>query len=284
VNKKFGGESSIMEAILILAGLLSGIAVGATAIGSGLLTVPLLMLLGVRPTEIVGTALATNFLTRLVAACQHNRQGTIHYRLVTFLALGSLPTSVLTIALMSAVKTSLEEEVLDLVIVKFIGAMLLFVSGAGLVSEFLAYRKNFGKFTPLKVSALEDEGREMRDGELNGKGKVVALFVGILTGVLVTSTGIGTGGIVVASLNTFTNLEPTRIVGTAIVHGVLLTIVSLLGHVWVGEFNLLNALLFCVGSIPGALIGSRISVLVPKRALKLTLLTLVLLSGAKALV
>lgn len=74
------------------------------------------------------------------------------------------------------------------------------------------------------------------------------------------------------------------VVETAIAHRILLTIVSLLGHAWVGEFNLTIAALFLAGSIPGAFIGSYASLLVPKRALKLTLLTIVLLSGVRALV
>jgi uncharacterized membrane protein YfcA len=52
----------------------------------------------------------------------------------------------------------------------------------------------------------------------------------------------------------------------------------------VGELNLLVAAMFLVGSLPGAIFGSRISLLVPKRALKLTLLTIVLASGVRALI
>jgi uncharacterized membrane protein YfcA len=108
--------------------------------------------------------------------------------------------------------------------------------------------------------------------------------VGLFTGASVTFTGIGAGGIVVAFLAACTNLAPSSVVGTAIFHGVLLTAVSLFGHAWVGELNLLVAAMFLVGSLPGAIFGSLISLLVPKRALKLTLLTIVLASGVRALI
>jgi hypothetical protein len=144
------------------------------------------------------------------------------------------------------------------------------MAAVGIVSDLMAHRKTFGEPSTLKLGV--------------GKvGKVVAFFVGALTGASVTFTGIGVGGIIVSFLTVFTSLEPSTVVGTAIVHGVLLTITSLLGHAWVGEFNLTTAVLFSVGSIPGALVGSYASLLVPKRALKLTLLTIVLLSGVRAL-
>ncbi len=68
-----------MEAFLIFAGFVVGVTVWAKAIGAGIFTVPLLILLGIRPMEAVGTALAVNFVTRLMAAWWHNRQKTINY-------------------------------------------------------------------------------------------------------------------------------------------------------------------------------------------------------------
>ncbi|MFN4180804.1 MAG: sulfite exporter TauE/SafE family protein [Armatimonadota bacterium] len=259
-----------MEAILIFAGFIVGVAVGTTAIGAGLLTVPLLILLGVRPMEAVGTALAVNFVTRLMAAWQHNRQKTVNYSWVLSLAVGSIPASIVTVALMRTAKAHLSVEALDIFALKFIGAMLILMAAIGIISDFIVHRKTFGEPSTLKLGV--------------GKvGKVVAFFAGALTGASVTFTGIGAGGIIVAFLAVCTTLEPSTVVGTAIVHGIILTIVSLLGHAWVGEFNLTTAVLFSVGSIPGALIGSYASILVPKRALKLTLLTIVLLSGVRAL-
>jgi uncharacterized membrane protein YfcA len=54
-------------------------------------------------------------------------------------------------------------------------------------------------------------------------------------------------------------LTPQRLVGTDIAHAVPLTLVAGLGHLGLGnvDFSLLGALL--VGSIPGIIIGSRLS-------------------------
>jgi len=260
-----------MEIFLVVAGFLVGIAVGATAIGAGLLTVPFLMLLGIRPTEAVGTALAINLATRLVAAWQHSRQKTVHYGWVASMALGSIPSAVLTIFLLSFFKAKMSVETLDTTVAKVVGAMLVIMSLVGIFSEFAMHHQKLGKPLLLKLG----EG---------WKGKALAVLTGAFTGASTTSTGIGAGGIIVAFLATCTSLDPSLVVGTSVFHGVLLTSVSLLGHAWVGELNFLTAALFLVGSLPGALFGSRISLLVPKRALKLTLLTIVLASGVRALI
>jgi uncharacterized membrane protein YfcA len=259
-----------VEILLVVAGFLVGTAVGATAIGAGLLAVPFLMFLGIRPTEAVGTALAINLATRLVAAWQHSRQRTVHYGWVGAIALGSLPSAILTTILLGLLKAQMSVESLDTTVAKVVGAMLVVMSLIGFVSEFTAHRQKLNK-PSLKLG----------DGWI---GKALAAFVGLFTGASVTFTGIGAGGIVVAFLAACTNLAPSSVVGTAVFHGVLLTAVSLFGHAWVGELNLLVAAMFLVGSLPGAIFGSRISLLVPKRALKLTLLTIVLASGVRALI
>lgn len=260
-----------MEILLVVAGFLIGTAVGATAIGAGLVTVPFLMLLGIRPTEAVGTALAINLATRLVAAWQHSRQKTVHYGWVASIALGSIPSAILTIVLLSFFKAKMSVESLDTTVAKVVGAMLVIMSLVGIFSEFAIHRQKLGK--PLSLKLCE-----------GWKGRALAFLTGAFAGASTTSTGIGAGGVVVAFLATCTSLDPSLVVGTSIFHGVLLTAVSLFGHAWVGELNLLTAFLFLLGSLPGAILGSRISLLVPKRALKLTLLTIVLASGVRALI
>ncbi len=259
-----------MEVLLVFAGFFVGLATGATAIGTGLLTVPMLMLLGFRPTEAVGTALAVNFATRLVAAWQHNRQKTIHYGWVALIALGSLPASVAVTWMLSIVKPSLSEETLDLVVSRLIGVALVAMALVGIALEFVQRKEQMGETSGLKVR--------------RGWCKFAAPLVGAITGASVTITGIGAGGIVVGFLAVCASLTPQVVVGTAIFHGVILSLASLFGHILIGNFSLTTALLFLFGSLPGALLGSRLCLLLPKRVLKLTLLSIVLASGIKALV
>lgn len=257
-----------MGLLLVVAGFLAGISVGATAIGGGILVVPALMAVGLRPTEAVGTALAINFATRLIAAFQHHRQRTVHYGWVGAIALGSLPTAVLTIMLIGSIKSNLSVELLDLIVKKATGTMLVILSILGIVSE-VTHRRKFKGLTSLK---------------LDWKGRLASLLAGSFTGASVPLTSMGSGGIIVAFLSACTSLEPSVVVGTSIVHGIFLTSVSLLGHVLIGKLNLPAIALFLAGSLPGALLGSWFSLLVPKRALRLTLLAFVFAIGVRALV
>jgi uncharacterized membrane protein YfcA len=98
------------------------------------------------------------------------------------------------------------------------------------------------------------------------------LVFGAVLGVLVTLTSVGAGAIGVAVL---TGLYPAllarRVVGTDIVHAIPLTLVSGLGHAGMGHVNfwLLGALL--AGSVPGILIGSRITGMIPDWLLRAAL-------------
>lgn len=177
-----------MEVFLVIAGFLVGTAVGATAIGAGLVTVPFLMLLGIRPTEAVGTALAINLATRLVAAWQHSRQKTVHYGWVASIALGSIPSAILTIVLLSFFKAKMSVESLDTTVAKVVGAMLVIMSLVGIFSEFAMHRQKLGK--PLSLKLCE-----------GWKGRALAFLTGAFAGASTTSTGIGAvNGICIAYL------------------------------------------------------------------------------------
>src|SRR5687767_14443465 len=70
--------------------------------GGGVLMTPLLMLgLGMPPGAAVGTDLVYASLTKLVGTWQHRRQGTVEWRVVRGLAVGSLPATVLAVGLLT---------------------------------------------------------------------------------------------------------------------------------------------------------------------------------------
>jgi uncharacterized membrane protein YfcA len=84
---------------------------------------------------------------------------------------------------------------------------------------------------------------------------------GAVLGFLVTLTSVGAGALgVVALVYLYPyRLTPPRLVGTDIAHAVPLTLLAGLGHFGLGnvDFHLLGSLL--LGSIPGIILGSRLS-------------------------
>jgi len=81
----------------------------------------------------------------------------------------------------------------------------------------------------------------------------------------------------------YPSLPLRRIVGSDIVHALLLLGVSALGHLGMGSINtpLLGGLL--IGSIPGVWLGSRMSAFFPEKILRPILGTTLLFLGYKLL-
>jgi uncharacterized membrane protein YfcA len=78
-------------------------------------------------------------------------------------------------------------------------------------------------------------------------------------------------------------LTPAKLVGTDIAHAVPLTVVAGLGHWGLGnvDFGLLGALL--VGSIPGIILGSRLSIKVNSVYVRNAIAVMLAVVGGKLL-
>jgi uncharacterized membrane protein YfcA len=107
--------------------------------------------------------------------------------------------------------------------------------------------------------------------------------IGLIAGFLVGMTSVGSGSIVMMLLLLFYSYAPRVMVGTDIVHAVVLTGVTGLMHWRVGnvDFHLVGSLL--IGSIPGSLLGSHLSTRVPVLWLRRILCTVLLATGARML-
>src|ERR1700726_1925650 len=118
-----------MHALLMkaLIGTVVGTLVGLTGLGSGVLLLPILIFgLGIPPIIAVGSDAAFSALTKLGAGFLHWHQRTVNWRLVRFLAVGSIPGAfggVLLLARLRAVYGNGVNDILKVVI----GALLVFI-------------------------------------------------------------------------------------------------------------------------------------------------------------
>src|SRR5277367_6117263 len=88
----------VMNPLFVLSGFAVGFLVGMTGVGGGSLMTPLLILLfHVHPTTAVGTDLIFASVTKTGGSLVHGINKTIDWRIVTRLAMGSLPASLLTL-------------------------------------------------------------------------------------------------------------------------------------------------------------------------------------------
>ena len=95
-----------LHPLYVLSGFAVGFLVGMTGVGGGSLMTPLLILLfHVHPTTAVGTDLLYASITKTGGSLVHGFNRTIDWRIVTRLALGSLPASLLTLLVLSSARS-----------------------------------------------------------------------------------------------------------------------------------------------------------------------------------
>jgi len=107
--------------------------------------------------------------------------------------------------------------------------------------------------------------------------------IGLLAGFLVGMTSVGSGSIIMMLLLVFYSFAPKVMVGTDIVHAVLLTGVTSLLHWRLGNVDPKLVASLLIGSIPGGLVGSHLSTRVPVTWLRRILCAVLLATGARML-
>ena len=114
---------------------------------------------------------------------------------------------------------------------------------------------------------------------------ILTVLCGAILGVIVTLTSVGAGALGATMLVMLYPIRLTmqKVVGTDIVHAVPLTMLAGLGYFWMGlvDFQLLGSLL--IGSIPGIVLGSRLTKHVNAGFLRITLAIMLVFSGVKLL-
>jgi len=254
--------------LLPIYGLIVGMLVGLTGMGGGVLMTPLLVLgLGMPATAAIGTDLAYSSITKLAGTWQHWRQGTVEMRVVRALAMGSVPATLVAVATLFFLQ-SVDASTVDALLERFIGIMLVVAAALMLRKLWLSTRGS--------VEALPEHL------VIHPTGKLVA--IGALGGFLVGLTSIGSGSLIIALLVITVSLTPEKLVGTDVAHAFLLVGVAALAHLFVlRDVDLVLAGKLLVGSIPGVLIGSRLTVWVPRRPLQAGLAVLLLTTAVSLL-
>ncbi len=243
----------------VLAGLLVGVLVGMTGMGGGSLMTPMLILLfGFDPKTAVGTDILHGAVFKSFGAWRHRSLGNVHLPLAAWLFVGSGPCSLAGVQLASSFSDGAQSTMS-----KVIGGALI-VGGLG----FLA--KTFVKPRPTDAAF-----------RLSRRDKVVAVLIGASCGFVVGLTSVGSGTFFGLFMLFLFPLSATRMVGTDVTHAAALLWVAGAGHLLHGNVDLHAIAWLLVGSIPGVLVGSHLSIRVPERALRTAFAFVLALSGIK---
>ena len=110
---------------------------------------------------------------------------------------------------------------------------------------------------------------------------MIAFLLGVAGGFVVGLTSVGSGTFFGLVMLLVFPLTAAKVVGTDIFHAAALLWVAGAGHLVAGNVDLAATGWLLIGSIPGVLLGSQVSVNLPERTLRLGLATTLTLAGLK---
>jgi uncharacterized membrane protein YfcA len=237
-----------------IAGLVVGVAVGATGVGGGSLMTPILILFyGISPAMAVGTDLLYASISKSFGVLLHRRNGSLDWGIVRWLSLGSVPTTFLTLAFLHSYGKGPQLDTL----IKLTLSIAIIVT-----ATFALFQEQFLRL--LRTDSLSGL-RALRE-----RGQIpLTVFSGALIGALVTISSVGAGVIgMTLLLLIYPRHAPIKLVGSDLAHAVLITAIAGIGHASIGsvDYSMLSYLL--VGAIPGIWIGTRIGFKLPEKPLK----------------
>jgi hypothetical protein len=250
-------------ALKVLIGLIVGTLIGLTGLGGGVLLLPLLIF-GLRVPAIiaVGSDAAFNFLTKIPSSVVHLSKGTVRRKVVLALASGSIPGSIMGVRFLQHLRQLHGAGVNDF-IKTAVGILLIVVSTLLLLQRRIE--------------------RQVANRRPTAKSFLGMAIIGLFAGFLVGMTSVGSGSVIMMLLLLFYSYPPKVMVGTDIVHAVLLTGCTSLMHFRLGNVDPSLVGYLLIGSIPGGLIGSHLSTRVPVLWLRRILCVILLTTGARML-
>lgn len=219
----------------VVAGLLVGSLVGFSGMGGGSLMTPLLIAFGVPAPTAIGSDLAYSAITKSVGTLGHARRGQVDWRIAIWLAVGSVPASLLGVATLVWIRQPGGEGGNNLV-EHLLGGMLI-VAGASIVYRLLR-----------RPSACSGEPASY---VMTRRAKVLATAVGAAGGYAVGLTSVGSGTLFAIVLMSCFPLAARRVVGTDLCHATLLVWAAGAAQALAGNVHFATVGALLVGAVPG---------------------------------
>lgn len=235
--------------------------------GGAAVMTPVLVFLGLTPSAAVGVDLLWASITKTVGGFAHIRLGTVKWSVIGYLALGSIPGALLGVGLLVRWREAYSVVVVEGWLQLALGWVVIFVS------LFLFAKLFFRQFFSCPHELKKWPSR------------ILTVTLGFVTGVIVATTSVGSGTLVALFLLLVCPLGACRVVGTDIVHAVILTAVAGLGHLLILDTIDWPVLWWLLaGSIPGVFIGSHLSLRINTNVLSAILAVVLLVAGVGLLV
>lgn len=256
--------------LLPLLSFFVGIVVGLTGIGGASLITPMLIFVfQVPPAIAVSSDVVAATLMKVIGSFKHWHQKTLDPQAVKWLALGSVPGSLLGVLILHLIQKTGEQN-LNNILLHLIGVMILLVTVLAFSQLLL-----LTFFPKLQLPELPKFDLKTKPG------RILAISVGAVLGCLVGLTSVASGSMFALALITFFRLDARKLVGTDISQAAILLFFTSLGHLFLGTVNWSLVLPIWLGSVPGVLIGAKLCKMAPQRPLRFIIYTLLMVASLK---
>ena len=250
-----------------LAGLVVGLAIGLTGVGGGALLTPVTVLLfGVPASVAVSSDLVVSLIIKPVGSAVHLKRGKPRLDIIKWLVAGSVPAAfagVLILKLLGAQAATALKPML--------GAALILAAVAIAAKAIMLRRRAAAGLVTV--------------GDSTSPVRPLATFiVGLVGGLLVGITSVGSGSLMVVALAMlYPDMNTRELVGTDLLQAVPLVASAALGHLLFGHVSFPLATSVLIGAIPGVYLGARLSAKAPDKVVRPVLATVLVASGLKLL-
>lgn len=243
-----------------------GFLIGLTGVGGGALVAPaLFVILGVGYAESVALSLIYSLFTKIFGALQHLRQGTVLWRITLLYGLTGIPGAVLgsQVIYWTSGPTQRVFPFLMAGVLLLVSALMLLETG---VRSIAAREK---PFSPHRIT---------------WQGASAIAGYQLIVGALMGLTSIGSGSLVILSMVYLFRMSAREIVGSNIVIALIMVIPAGLTHYLAGGVDWKLLALLLIGSLGGAVLGSKCTMILPDRVLKLAIVAFIVAGAVSTIV
>ena len=245
--------------VIVAVALAVGTLVGLTGVGAGAIMTPVLVgFFGVSLPVAIATDLIFATATKLVGVPFHHRQGSINWSLTRRLWAGSIPGSLVGVALVILVVSREQTQ------------WLMWPLAAIVLTTSIT----------LGIRAITGNGFGQTRDTHRTLHPAIAPAGGFGIGGAVSLTSVGAGALGMALLVRLAppGVKPQELVGTDLVHAIPIALIAGIAYGFAGLVSWPLLATMMIGSVPGVIIGSLLTGKVSARALNAALSSILLLA------
>ncbi|GLQ71777.1 sulfite exporter TauE/SafE family protein [Vibrio penaeicida] len=234
-------DATFYTAILkLIIGLILGVAMGLTGVGGGILIIPLLQFVfGMEPILSVGTASLIASLVKVNASIFHIKADNVDWCSVRGILLGAIPAGVGSAYAVIHLNRHAEYNLLISNSVQILIVAVMFFALYLLVNKYLSIQKR-------NIPQCSEKNRSLQRVVLSGG----------LCGLVIGTTGVGGGILLLPVLNSHLGISIKKSVGSSIVIALVLSSSTSFIYAQGGESDIPTALMLVLGSFVGVPIAT----------------------------